>query len=203
MATHQLIMLSGTQLSETLVGVDDTTGLVSVPTTMPVNPEHLASKWYVDSITSDVVDMAILQQLLLGKADQIALDDLDAQKADQTEIARLEASFIPNTEKTVLGGASYVGRVPQLNSTGHIDPSMLQAWPVNFVGSWDFTSATAPTDPVNGSMYVSSTAGTVDAVYDGIAGGNTAVGDFVLFTDDTWALLPTPSVTLDLDMGTY
>lgn len=55
MARHQLIALSGVQLKETVVEVDDTTGLLSTPVTTPVDPDHLASKAYVDQLVLSTV----------------------------------------------------------------------------------------------------------------------------------------------------
>lgn len=89
MADHNLIMLSGTQLTECQVEVDDVTGLVTVPTLTPVNPDHLVTKDYVDGLVGGTAaTVTDLTTRLANKAEQV---DLAAAEGDittlQTDVA--------------------------------------------------------------------------------------------------------------------
>ena len=78
MADLKVIAIGGTQISETLLRVDDTSGQVTLNSALPVNPDHAASKEYVD-------------QLIAGTASTSSVATDLAQKADASTVVTLTA----------------------------------------------------------------------------------------------------------------
>ncbi len=78
MAQTSIVVLSGTNLNESTAQVDDATGLMTLSNSVPINPDHVASKEYVDGKTSGLTSTAALATALATKSD---ISDMAAAQA--------------------------------------------------------------------------------------------------------------------------
>lgn len=110
MADVRIVALDGQQLVETLFLVDDATGLLTLPTVTPVNPDHAASKGYVDAEVGVLVDPAQLAAAVAPLAPQSEIARLDSAVADKAGAADLAAL---SADVLHLAGGTLAGQVSQ------------------------------------------------------------------------------------------
>lgn len=116
----------------------------------------------------------------MSAADKAKLDGITAGAAPYT---------LPVATATVLGGVKAGGANISIAADGVISASIAGA--VEYQGTADLTAA--PTGgaaaPVTGALYVSSTAGTVNAGWTGIAGATVSVGEMVIWDGTKWDIV--------------
>lgn len=106
MTNIYLVALSGTQLTETPTFIDDVTGLITVPTLLPVNQNHLATKEYTDQAVAAFITQDDLEDALADLAPQseiIRLQGLIDLKADADDLTDLSASVLHLIGGTMTG----------------------------------------------------------------------------------------------------
>lgn len=97
MANTKIVALSGQQLAESLVSLDDVTGQITLPVTIPVSPGHVASKEYVDLQAGELVTPAQLATAVAPLAPQseiVRLDSEIAEKASATSLVALDQDVL-------------------------------------------------------------------------------------------------------------
>ncbi len=178
MANVKLVALSGSQLVETTVLIDDATGQITLPTTTPVNPDHVATKYYVDAKVGGYVTDAELDAWLanLATATEVGqLEDLIDTKADASALTSLSADVLH------LGGGTMSGPI-LWSGTPTSGPTLVNK---TYVDSVISTAA-------SGLM----TKAQADASYLALAGG-TVTGPITLAGNPTLELQAAPKQYVD------
>lgn len=168
MTNINLVALSGIQLSETPTLIDDTTGLITVPTLLPVNQNHLSTKEYVDQTAAGYVSQTEFDTLAAGLAPKSEIARLESQIATKASLASLDAleqNSLPLTGGIMTGPIlwsgpptqpqhlvpkSYVDTAIGDQLSGALTTTAGDARYVNLTGDTLTGPVTLPSDPVTG-----------------------------------------------------
>lgn len=158
MADTNVIALAGTQLKETLVLIDDVTGQISVPVTLPVNPNHLSSKEYVDNQIGTLITPADLNNAINTLAPQSEITRLEneiALKADASSLTSLSQDVLHLSGGNIIGPITY-SEAPsddeELTNKAYVDAQIAIAISATPSPSPSLTIK-GPFTPVDGAEY--------------------------------------------------
>lgn len=103
------------------------------------------------------------------------------------------ADFVPVTDLvTATTGPPQAGMVPQLNTSGRLDPSFINVpGQLNFRGTVDITQP-PPVGVNSGDYWLVGVAGVAHAGWTGIAGQTLAINDMVIWNGVIWTFTHTP-----------